>query len=195
MAQNNLATELLAIGFFFALSSTEAGTEISRTKAIQNLKPIKVKYSRARSQFESFVHMVSLIVLVFLAYYLLLVPLSDTMLAVKNELCGGDQTFVVSYNSDSQQTYGLMTKETRDYSILSVSEIAVQNHKATSPATTPGPNVPTYLTMSGNKDLFIGDLSKSMAEEAAVTPFCIESVTMPGNPLYSEPRMLLGIVG
>ena len=165
-------------------------TPIKIQHALQNLKPIQVKYSRRRSQSESVVHLASLFVLVFLSYYLLLSPLSETMLAVKNELCGGDQAFVVSYNTDTQQTFALNTAETRDYHILSASEIAVQNHKAVSPETTPG-SAPVYLTFSANKDLFQADRTKSMAQEAAMTPFCVETVTQPGNPLYNDPSMQL----
>ena len=160
-------------------------TPIKIQHAVQKLRPIKVKYGRLRSQVESVVHFVSLTLLIFLAYYALLLPLSDTMLAVKNELCGGNQTFVVSYNSQTQQTIALKTELTRSYANLSVSEVAVQNHKGTSFETTPG-NVPSYLSFSSTPDLFQADLSRTMAEEAAITPFCIESFTMPGSPLAGD---------
>ena len=70
------------------------------------LEPVQVNYSRCRSQFESLVHFVSLVALVLVVYFSLLVPLGDTMLKVKNELCGGTQTFVVRYNDDTQIPYG-----------------------------------------------------------------------------------------
>ncbi|CAE7375478.1 unnamed protein product [Symbiodinium sp. CCMP2592] len=163
-------------------------TPIKIQHAIQSLKPIKVKYSRQRSQLESIVHFVTLSILVLLSYYLLLGPLGDTMLAVKNELCGGDQAFVVAYNSDTQQTFGLKTSETRDYQTLSASEVAVRSHKATSPETTPGSG-PAYLTFSANKDLFEADRTRSMAAESALTPFCIEMLTDPSNPRFNDPSM------
>lgn len=163
-------------------------TPIKIQHAIQSLKPIKVKYSRQRSQCESLVHFVTLSILVLLSYYLLLGPLGDTMLAVKNELCGGDQAFVVAYNSDTQQTFGLKTSETRDYQSLSASEVAVRSHKATSPETTPGSG-PAYLTFSANKDLFEADRTRSMAAESALTPFCIEALTDPSNPRFNDPSM------
>ena len=163
-------------------------TPVKIQHAIQSLKPIKVKYSRQRSQCESLMHLVSLSILVLLSYYLLLGPLGDTMLAVKNELCGGDQAFVVAYNSDTQQTFGLKTSGTRDYQSLSASEVAVQSHKATSPETTPGAG-PVYLTFSATKDLFQADITRTMAAESELTPFCIETLTDPSNPLFGDPAM------
>ena len=149
----------------------------------------QVKYSRLRSECESLVHFVTLVVLVVCSYYLLLGPLGDTMLAVKNELCGGDQTFVVSYNTDTQQTFGLRTAETRDYQNLSASEIAVQSHKATSRGLATPSLETQYLTFSANKDLFQADRTRTIAEEAALTPFCIESLQDPTNPRYNDPSM------
>ena len=163
-------------------------TPIKIQHAIQSLKPIKVKYSRQRSQFESLVHFVTLSLLVLMSYYLLLGPLGDTMLAVKNELCGGNQAFVVAFNTETQQTFGLRTAETRDYQSLSASEVAVQSHKATSPETTPGSG-PAYLTFSATKDLFTADITRTMAAEAELTPFCIETLMDPSNPLYTDPSM------
>ena len=65
-----------------------------------------------------------------LPWLLLLQPLGDTMLDVKEQLCGGNQTFVISHNSDSQLTYGLVTARDRGGEHqLSVSELAVDAHK------------------------------------------------------------------
>ena len=76
-------------------------TPIKIQHAIQNLTPIRIKYSRFRSQLEAFVHFTSLLALICASYFLLLVPLSDTMLSVKQELCGGLQTFVAGFCSTS----------------------------------------------------------------------------------------------
>ena len=116
----------------------ESMTPIKMHHGIQQLQPIQISCSRRRSQLESLVHFVSLISLISLAYLLLLVPLGDNMLKLKNELCGGTQTFVVRYNSDSQIPYGFSTSVSRESGNLTASELAVYSHKATSPETTPG---------------------------------------------------------
>ena len=84
----------------------EGMAPIKIRQRIHRLEPVQVSYSRCRSQFESLVHFVSLVALILVVYFSLLVPLGDTMLKVKNELCGGTQTFIVRYNEDTQIPYG-----------------------------------------------------------------------------------------
>ncbi|CAE7187798.1 unnamed protein product, partial [Symbiodinium necroappetens] len=101
---------------------------------IKELQPIHVRYSRIRSQFETLVHCISLLLLVFTSYFLLLAPLSDTMLSVKHELCGGNQTFVAAFNPDTQFTFGKVTADSRYARDLSSTEMAVQAQVLAGPA-------------------------------------------------------------
>ena len=94
-------------------------------EALRKLKPLRVKYSHWRSQCESGVHCSTLVTIVLVAYFALLVPLQQTMLAVKVEMCGGNRTFVVSQNSETQRTIGLVTIASRDVGNDSISEVAV----------------------------------------------------------------------
>ena len=167
-------------------------TPIKVYRAIQRLKPMPVSYSRQRSQCESLVHFLSLTALVLLAYFLLLVPLSETMLIVKNEFCGGNELFVVTYNSDTQRPFGLVTTASRRNRSFSASERAVHAHKATSPETTPGEMGATYIFFSANKRLFEVESSRSMAQEASdSSPVCIESTVLKPGGIFSEDAVLL----
>ena len=59
-------------------------------------------------------------------YLVLLQPLGATMAAVKWELCGGNQTFVLAQNAQTQVVTGLAT--TRGAQEMSVVERAVKRH-------------------------------------------------------------------
>eukprot|EP00438_Fugacium_kawagutii_P035026 Skav228313 [mRNA] locus=scaffold3685:6311:9463:- [translate_table: standard] len=61
-------------------------TPISIQVAVQNLEPVKMKYSRRRSQFESFGLLILLAGTLLGPYFFLLQPLAETMIAVKLEL-------------------------------------------------------------------------------------------------------------
>ncbi|OLQ09123.1 hypothetical protein AK812_SmicGene7248 [Symbiodinium microadriaticum] len=127
---------------------------------IKELQPIHVRYSRIRSQFETLVHCISLLLLVFTSYFLLLAPLSDTMLSVKHELCGGNQTFVAAFNPDTQFTFGKVTADSRYARDLSSTEMAVQAQE---------------------------DVARTMKEEAALYPFCTETMIMQADgPFYDD---------
>ena len=76
-------------------------TPIKIQHAIQSLEPMRVKYSRRRSECESVVHFISLVALVSCAYLFQLGPLTEAMLSLKNELCGGNQGFVVGFNPEN----------------------------------------------------------------------------------------------
>ena len=139
---------------------------------IKELQPIHVKYSRIRSQFESLFHCVSLLLLVSASYFLLLEPLSDTMLSVKHELCGGNQTFVAAFNPDTQFTFGKVTADSRSARDLSTTEMAVQSQVLSGPLDRSG-----LLRFSPTVDQFQEDISRSMKEEASLYPFCTETMT------------------
>ena len=156
--------------------------------AMQRLKPVRVTYGRRRSQRESVVHFGFFTALLLSVYLLLLVPLADAMLATKNELCGGNQTFVVRYNPDTQLSYGLVTRSSREYGHLSPIELAVQAHKATSPETTPDASGPTYILFSTNKKHFDAGSTRSMREESseASSAFCLETSVLSESSIYSQ---------
>ena len=61
----------------------------------------------------------------FVPFFGLLEPLGESMLAVKTELCGGNQTFVVARNSDTQMMLGYATESVRG-GALSALETAVR---------------------------------------------------------------------
>ncbi|CAE7530198.1 unnamed protein product [Symbiodinium microadriaticum] len=151
-------------------------TPIKIQHVMQSLEPMHVKYSRKRSQCETLAHFAFVSAAVVLAYFLLVGPLTETMLVVKRELCGGNQSFVVSYNRNTQVTHGFVTAKAaaRDDGKLSVSELAVKKHIGISPETTPG-EVPDYILFSGSRAAFDTDRQQDMNEQAAAYPFCIET--------------------
>ena len=89
----------------------EGMTPIKIQHAIRSVEPIKVSYSHRRSQMESMVHFLAVVVTVLASYLFLLVPLCDTMMAVKRELCDGQTDFVVAYSTDTQISWGLFTED------------------------------------------------------------------------------------
>ncbi|CAE7805171.1 unnamed protein product [Symbiodinium sp. CCMP2456] len=151
-------------------------TPIKIQHVMHSLEPMYVKYSRKRSQCETLAHFAFVSAAVVLAYFLLVGPLTDSMLAVKRELCGGNQAFVVSYNRNTQVTHGFATANAgaRDDGKLSVSELAVKKHIGISPETTPG-EIPDYILFSGSRAAFDTDRQRDMTEQAAAYPFCIET--------------------
>ena len=158
-------------------------TPVRVQRAVQNIKPMRIKYSRRRSQYESGVHLTSLLVLVLTSHFVLLAPLTDTMLDVKNELCGGIQTFVVSYNTDTQQTIGLATAPSRNARNLSATEFAVLVHKDSSPDA-----ISANIRFSSDVDMFRADTSRSMKEEASMFPFCAETMVLnEGGQWHTDP--------
>ena len=163
-------------------------TPVKIQHAIQTLAPMKIKYSRARSQCESLLHFSSLLALVLTSYFLLLVPLSDTMLAVKSELCGGIQKFVVSYNAETQLTIGLVTADSRDARNLSASEAAVQEFKNSLAEAVSG-----TIRFSPSKDMFQQDISRSMREEASTYPFCLETALLNEDGQFYADATLQGL--
>eukprot|EP00439_Symbiodinium_sp_Y106_P080527 s516_g19.t1 len=158
--------------------------------AIQSLEPMQVKYSRRRSECESIVHFFSLVALVTSTYFFQLSPLTDAMLDLKNELCGGNQSFVVGFNPDTQLTHALVTPTAFEIGrTLTLSELGVQAHKATSPETTPGES-PTYLFFSTDKNTFNNDNTRSIELESGMIPFCLETAIINPDGLYHNDSSL-----
>ena len=170
-------------------------TPIKIQHVIQCLQPLKVKYSRRRSQCETVAHFTLVLAAVMLAYCMLLTPLTKTMLSVKNELCGGNQSFVVSYNRDTQVTHGFVTAKAtaRDNGQLSISELAVKKHIGFSPETTPG-RVPDYIVFAGSRRAFETDRTISMSDEAAKHPYCIETMVLKKDGLLNGDPAVQGLV-
>jgi len=153
--------------------------------AIQNVTPIRIRYSRFRSQLESLVHFSALLTLILLSYFLLLVPLSDAMLAVKSELCGGIQRFVVSYNAATQMTIGLATTNFDDVQNLSYSQTVILAHRDSVPGI-----ASELIGFAANHDSFQSEVSRTMEEEATRYPTCIETeVLKEGSPYYTDPTL------
>ena len=166
-------------------------TPIKIQHAVQSLEPMKVKYSQRRSQCESLVHFASLVALVTATYVFQLSPLTDAMLSLKNELCGGNQTFVIGFNPSTQLTHALVTPDAQQTfnRNLTVSELAVDAHKATSPETTPAAE-PTYLLFSTDKATFNIDNTRSIEAEGGQIPFCVETAILNEDAPYHEDTSL-----
>ncbi|CAE7019682.1 unnamed protein product [Symbiodinium sp. CCMP2456] len=154
-------------------------------RAIQNLTPISISYSRCRSQLESFVHFGALLSLILSSYFFLLAPLSDAMLTVKTELCGGIQRFVASYNADTQITVGLVTADSHDARNFSYSQTVIQAHKDSLPGATS-----ELVRFAANHDMFQQDMARNMQEEAARYSSCFElDVLKEDSPYRTDPAM------
>eukprot|EP00438_Fugacium_kawagutii_P016809 Skav203768 [mRNA] locus=scaffold206:110403:111860:+ [translate_table: standard] len=153
-------------------------------EALRKLKPLRVKYSHFRSQYESGVHFSALVMVVLIAYFALLFPLQQAMLEVKLEMCGGNRTFVVSQNSETQRTIGLVTIASRDVGNDSISEIAVAAHKDL-----PLGAGSTFIAFAPDIDTFQERRSRTMKEEATAYPFCVESRLLNSSgDMYGDPE-------
>ena len=73
---------LLLIGFFLSIWSF-------RKTAVQFVK-------------ENFIIVVLITCALVIPFTTLLQPLTSTMLLVKHQMCGGNRTFIVTFNSDTQ---------------------------------------------------------------------------------------------
>ena len=93
-------------------------TPIKIQHAIQELEPINVSYSHRRSQTESLVHFFAVVATVLTSYLFLLVPLNETMITIKQELCDGVKNFVVAYSTETQIAYGLITEDRKQGAFL-----------------------------------------------------------------------------
>ena len=154
--------------------------------AVQSLEPISVSYSRRRSQCETLVHLSLILVTVLMSYSFLLVPLSSTMQTVKNEICGGNLSFVVSFNRETQEIVGMQTKLADN---LTAMELAVKSHIANSPETTPG-EVPVYISFSSSPRVFEADRTRTVLEKAQQYPLCMEKyVLQAGSRFYNDPAL------
>ncbi|CAE7262317.1 NLRC3 [Symbiodinium pilosum] len=91
--------------------------------AIQSLSPMSIKYSRRRSEWESSIQALLLILTIIVPYMFLVKPFGQTMVEVKNLMCGGNQSFVIHHNPDTQMTNGLITRDGRGASEICTWEV------------------------------------------------------------------------
>ncbi|CAJ1359734.1 unnamed protein product [Effrenium voratum] len=156
-------------------------TPVSIQLAVDRLEPCRVKYSSWRSQVESCLLFVLLVGTVMVPYFLLLEPQGELMLATKMEMCGGNQTFVVGKNQDTQVIVGLNTEALGANQARLLQE-AVQKHIWASD------QLGGYISFVGSNSVFSRDLSWNMEEEAAQWTICPESdVLTPGGLMYQDP--------
>ena len=68
--------------------------------AVYELEPVKIRYSRRGGQLESCIVAFLFMTVVLVPFVLQVKPITDMMLAVKLEYCGGNRDFVVGFNQD-----------------------------------------------------------------------------------------------
>ncbi|CAJ1444957.1 unnamed protein product [Effrenium voratum] len=160
-----------------------AFTPVAIQLAVQNLEPIKVKYTARRSQIESLVLCLLLSITIITSYFNLLRPLADTMVAVKQEFCFGNQTFVVSQNPNSGLVVGMATVAERTGQ-LSVVEQAVEYHKFSDASELP------YLISFAAPGQFNKQVTDSMETQAQDLILCMETdFFTEGGQWYQDPLM------
>eukprot|EP00435_Cladocopium_sp_Y103_P073536 s29_g44.t1 len=155
---------------------------VSVQQSVRRLEPIKMKYSRSRSQRESFGLFLLLGATMLVPYLVYLEPLTAGMVSIKWEMCGGNKTFVVASNPESQQIIGYRTQEARNDQEPTLIEIAVDRHKFQEG----GPA--EYIFFSASRTQFNADIDEDMSAAAGTAPFCIETDALrPGAPFYGDP--------
>eukprot|EP00439_Symbiodinium_sp_Y106_P018663 s797_g2.t1 len=169
----------------------EGMTPIKIQRAIRSVEPINVRYTHRRSQMESMVHFVAVLATVWSSYLLLLVPLCETMLTVKHELCGGQRDFVVAYSTETQVSWGVRTEDiaavraTYEFSPI---ERAVMSHKGT-PSSLQEEWAQT-IYFSDDRRSFDTDVARTMTNLGDQFPFCMETtVLLETGQLYQDPAL------
>ncbi|CAJ1448968.1 unnamed protein product, partial [Effrenium voratum] len=135
--------------------------------SLRKLKPMRISYTRARSQLEALLGVVVLVATLFVAYTHLVAPLEQTMLEVKHELCGGNAAFVVSYSEDTQVARGVVTTPSRDLDLRTVSQTVVDDYKFSDSS--------QYIWFSATLKQFQAESARSVVEEVQSTPICWET--------------------
>lgn len=161
-------------------------TPMSIHLAIQKLEAVKVKYTQRRNKVESLLLFLLLAITFIVPYFLYLQPLAQTMEKVKQQLCGGNRTFVVAQNPEAQTIFAYVTENGRSNN-LSVSELAVHDH-AFSDAVDP-----KYLAFIPPV-AFPTEIKRSMESEAADFPFCIEVDYMTEGGIWFQDPVVGGLV-
>ncbi|CAE7525601.1 unnamed protein product [Symbiodinium pilosum] len=170
-------------------------TPIKIQHAIQDLEPIKVSYSHRRSQTESMFQLIAVTVTALTAYMFLLVPLGDTMLTVKRELCDGQRDFVVSYSTDTQISYGLTTQDleaVRGSYDMSPIERAVMAHKGTPSSLLK--DYPRTIYFLPDKRAFNAEIDRTLLEFGMQWSFCMEVAILQETGRFHGDRALMPIM-
>ncbi|CAE7655236.1 unnamed protein product [Symbiodinium sp. CCMP2456] len=169
----------------------EGMTPIKIQRAIRSIEPINVRYTRRRSQVESLVHFVAVLATVWSSYLLLLVPLCETMLTVKHELCGGQRDFVVAYSSETQVSWGVRTEDiatVRASYEFSPIERAVMSYKGTPSSLQE--DWPQTIHFSDDRRTFDTDVARTMTNLGDTYPFCMETtVLLETGQLHQDPAL------
>ncbi|CAJ1329360.1 unnamed protein product, partial [Effrenium voratum] len=135
--------------------------------SLRKLKPMRISYTRARSQLEALLGVVVLVATLIVAYTRLVAPLEQTMLEVKHELCGGNAAFVVSYSEDTQVARGVVTTPSRDLDLRTVSQTVVDDYKFSDSS--------QYIWFSATLKQFQAESARSVVEEVQSAPICWET--------------------
>ncbi|OLQ04216.1 Eukaryotic translation initiation factor isoform 4G-2 [Symbiodinium microadriaticum] len=169
----------------------EGMTPIKIQHAIRSVEPIKVSYSHRRSQMESMVHFLAVVVTVLASYLFLLVPLCDTMMAVKRELCDGQTDFVVAYSTDTQISWGLFTEDLE--TVQNSYEISPIERSVMSQKGTPSSLEKTWpqtIWFNPDRRSFDTDVDRSISSLGNVFPFCMETtVLLETGDLHGDPAL------
>lgn len=160
---------------------------------IQNLPPVKIRQSKRSNLLENFVFTALLIGALVVPFTLWLSPLSETMTDVKFEMCGGNRTFIVAFNPDTQQTVGRVTRPIGTiYDINATAppvEVAVAEHIFSDPVifgnASLGENE-KYIDFTRSEDGFQKWASQSMDDYGSLYPICLEQFLGEGSSKVAE---------
>eukprot|EP00435_Cladocopium_sp_Y103_P040701 s3782_g11.t1 len=139
--------------------------------AIYELEPVKIRYTERSGQLESCLVLVLFAAAVSVPFFLWVKPITDLMLMVKVEYCGGDQNFVVSLNQDVQMYMGWETVPYENVSSQLLGQLAVSEH---SQGRLFNGTVSQYIKFALNLDTFEQNRFKSMQTVASLFPFCLD---------------------
>eukprot|EP00434_Breviolum_minutum_P013330 symbB.v1.2.011748.t1/scaffold796.1/size162622/7 len=154
---------------------------------IQNLPPVKVPQSKRNNLFENFIFTALLIGALVVPFTLWLAPLSETMTDVKFEMCGGNRTFIVAFNPDTQQTVGRSTRPIGSIYDINFTappvEVAVAEHIF---AENYSDGEEKYIDFTESEYAFQKWASQSMDDYASLYPICLEQFLGEGNTKVEE---------
>lgn len=146
---------------------------------IQNLPPVRVNQHQTRNSIENFIIVVLITCALVIPFTTLLQPLTSTMLSVKHQMCGGNRTFIVTFNSDTQQTIGKTTRPIgSEYDRAApMIEIAVMEHIFADPKVlfSEGSNeTEKYIDFTSSDSGFKKWATQSMDDYGTYFPICLE---------------------
>jgi len=151
---------------------------------------VKIQQSKRNNLVENFIFTALLIGALVVPFTLWLAPLSETMSDVKYEMCGGNRSFIVAFNPDTQQTVGRITRPIGSIYDINATvppvEVAVAEHIfADPPNKTAGENE-KYIDFTETEYAFQKWASQSMDDYASLYPICLEQWMGEGNTKVDE---------